>query len=110
MQFQQMSAHLKLINKMPDNLTLDEQLTALSEHIDKTEIELASQSLVAIDKKLRAWCGSSTPPTEQELLAIQTRISSAMARLKSARDKTQAELLSQRKSNKAISKYKATKR
>ena len=54
MPFQQMSAHLKLINKMPDNLTLDEQLTALSEHIDKTEIELASQSLVAIDKKLRA--------------------------------------------------------
>ncbi|EWH06625.1 hypothetical protein AT00_08910 [Pseudoalteromonas lipolytica SCSIO 04301] len=95
---------------MPDYSALNALLTALSEHIEKTEIELASQLLVTIDKKLRAWCESTTPPTEKELLSIQTKILAATARLKNARDKTQTELINQRKSQKAISKYKATKR
>lgn len=89
---------------------LNSLLTALTEHIDKTEIELARQTLIAIDLELKHWCESETPPQEKELLAIQAKILAATARLKNARDKTQAELINQRKSQKAISKYKATKR
>ena len=89
---------------------LNELLIALSEHIDETDIELASQTLIAIDQELKHWCESETPPQEKELLAIQAQILTATAKLKNARDKTHAELINQRKSHKAISKYKATKR
>ncbi|URQ91351.1 hypothetical protein [Pseudoalteromonas sp. SCSIO 43101] len=95
---------------MPNYIALDALLIALSEHIDKTEIELASRTLIAIDQELKHWCRSETPPQEKELLAIQVKILTATAKLKNARDKTQAELINQRKSHKAISKYKATKR
>ncbi|MBE0351610.1 hypothetical protein [Pseudoalteromonas lipolytica] len=95
---------------MSDYSALNALLTALSEHIDKTEIELASHTLIAIDQELKGWCEGANPPQEQELLAIQAKILAATARLKNARDKTQTELINQRKSHKAISKYKATKR
>ncbi len=95
---------------MPNFNALNALLIALSEHIDKTDIELASQTLIAIDQELKHWCESETPPQEKELLAIQAKILTATAKLKNARDKTQAELINQRKSHKAISKYKATKR
>ncbi|MCF2847160.1 hypothetical protein NH514_09120 [Pseudoalteromonas sp. ACER1] len=95
---------------MPNYIALDALLITLSEHIDKTEIGLASQTLIAIDQELKHWCESETPPQEKELLAIQAKILTATAKLKNARDKTQVELINQRKSHKAISKYKATKR
>ena len=51
---------------MPNYIALDALLITLSEHIDKTEIELASQTLIAIDQELKHWCESETPPQEKE--------------------------------------------
>jgi len=88
---------------------IDALLSAITEHITQGNANKASQSLEDLNKVLKTWCDSTQPPSEAQLIELQTHINEASSGAKTRREKVQAQLLSQRQTSKAISKYKSTK-
>lgn len=88
---------------------IDALLSAITEHIAQGNANKASQSLEDLNKILKTWCNSTQPPNEAQLIELQTQINEVSSGAITRRENIQAQLLSQRQSSKAISKYKSTK-
>lgn len=83
-------------------------LCELQTQVNKNSADDAVNSLKLLNKHLLTWCESSSPPTAEELTAIQTRINSILATAENQKTTSFNALLKHKKSGKAINAYKST--
>jgi ElaB/YqjD/DUF883 family membrane-anchored ribosome-binding protein len=103
----------------PEQNTSSDFVHTLAEQINQllSEVELrlsdntpddAQQKLNELNNHLQAWCEGSTPPSADELTAIQAHINTILSNANSQKDDSFKALLKHKKTNKAISAYKST--
>lgn len=84
-------------------------LTLLDAKVSEGDAEQAHKLQSKLNDDLIKWCESEHPPSQAQLEAVQQRITDIVKLAEAARDTTQKNLLEQRKSSQAISKYKSAK-
>lgn len=84
-------------------------LTLLNAKVSEGDAEQAHKLQAKLDDDLIKWCESEYPPSQAQLETIQQRITDIVKSAETARNVTQKNLLEQRKSSQAISKYKSAK-
>lgn len=88
---------------------LTSTLTLLNDEVSEGNAEQAHKLQIKLNDDLIKWCESDSPPNQVQLEAIQVHIANITKSATVSRDNAQKNLLEQRKSSQAISKYKSAK-